>query len=62
MSDAVTLTVEQAERLSLAVLEGNGFSHDHAAAIMRSVVAAQTDECRTGNHGSGACDHTGQCP
>ena len=47
MSDAVTLTIEQAEKLSLAVLEGNGFSHDHAAAIMRSVVAAQTDECHS---------------
>ncbi|WP_430474043.1 Ldh family oxidoreductase [Thalassospira lucentensis] len=47
MSDFVTLSVEQAGKLSLAVLEGNGFSHDHAAAITRSVVAAQSDECHS---------------
>ncbi|MEQ8286296.1 Ldh family oxidoreductase [Thalassospira sp.] len=47
MSDTVTLSIEQAEKLSLAVLEGNGFSHDHAAAITRSVVAAQSDECHS---------------
>jgi len=47
MSDTVTLSVEQAEKLSLAVLEGNGFSHEHAAAITRSVVAAQSDECHS---------------
>ena len=47
MSDTVTLSIEQAEKLSLAVLEGNGFSHDHAAAIMRSVMAAQSDECHS---------------
>ncbi|MEQ9347687.1 MAG: Ldh family oxidoreductase [Thalassospira sp.] len=47
MSDTVTLSIEQAEKLSIAVLEGNGFSHDHAAAITRSVVAAQSDECHS---------------
>lgn len=47
MSDTVTLSIEQAESLSLSVLEDNGFSHAHAAAITRSVVAAQTDECHS---------------
>lgn len=47
MTETVTLTIEQAEKLSLAVLEDNGFGKEHAGAIMRSVVAAQIDECHS---------------
>ncbi|SOC15283.1 Ldh family oxidoreductase [Thalassospira xiamenensis] len=47
MTDTVTLSIKQAEKLSLAVLEAGGFSHEHASAIMRSVIAAQIDECHS---------------
>lgn len=47
MQETVTLTIKDAEELSLAVLEGNGFGKEHAGAIMRSVVAAQIDECHS---------------
>ncbi len=47
MSDTVTLTIEEAEELSLSVLERNGFGKEHAGAITRSVVAAQVDECHS---------------
>ena len=47
MSDTVTLTLQQAEQLSLDILTRNGFSDAHAAAITRSVLAAQRDECHS---------------
>mgnify|MGYP000542444137 CR=1 FL=1 len=47
MQETVTLTIKDAEKLSLAVLENNGFGKEHAGAIMRSVVAAQIDECHS---------------
>ncbi|MDG4717418.1 MULTISPECIES: Ldh family oxidoreductase [Thalassospira] len=47
MTDTVTLSIEQAEKLGLAVLEDNGFGNAHASAIVRSVVTAQIDECHS---------------
>lgn len=59
MNDTVTLTIEQAQDISLAVLEGNGFGKEHAGAIMRSVVAAQIDECHShGLYRLMGCVHT----
>ena len=34
MTDTVTLSIDQAEKLGLAVLEDNGFSSAHAGAIV----------------------------
>ncbi|MEE3044196.1 MAG: Ldh family oxidoreductase [Pseudomonadota bacterium] len=47
MTDTVTLSIDQAEKLGLAVLEDNGFSSAHAGAIVRSVMSAQIDECHS---------------
>lgn len=47
MSDTVTLTLSQAESLSLRILANADFSEAHAEAITRSVVAAQRDECHS---------------
>lgn len=49
MTDAVRMTLEQAQALSVAVLRSNGFAEVHAQAIARTVVAAERDECR--HHG-----------
>ncbi|MEK9843594.1 Ldh family oxidoreductase [Thalassospira sp.] len=47
MTDTVTLSIDQAEKLGLAVLKDNGFSSAHAGAIVRSVMSAQIDECHS---------------
>ncbi|MGQ7249320.1 Ldh family oxidoreductase [Halomonas sp. V046] len=47
MQQQVTLSIEQAQALGLEVLLGNGFNHEHATAITRSVVSAQRDECHS---------------
>lgn len=48
MNDHQTrLSLEDAWTLSIDVLEQNGFSQDQAAAIARSVMAAQRDECHS---------------
>ncbi len=47
MSEEVTLTLTEAESLSLTVLQHNGYSQAHAEAITRSVLAAQRDECHS---------------
>ncbi|WP_447527984.1 Ldh family oxidoreductase [Vreelandella sp. TE19] len=47
MSEEITLTLEEAESLSLTVLQHNGYSQAHAEAITRSVLAAQRDECHS---------------
>lgn len=43
----VTLSLQDAEALSLRILHNAGFSTAHAEAITRSVVAAQRDECHS---------------
>lgn len=47
MSEHTRLSLDEAWCLGIDVLEYNGFSADHAAAITRSVVAAQRDECHS---------------
>lgn len=47
MDEHVRLSMDEAWALSVDVLEQNGFSQDQAAAIARSVVAAQRDECHS---------------
>ena len=47
MSDAITISLQEAEALSNKVLTHNGFSQTHADAITRSVIAAQRDECHS---------------
>ncbi|SFU63435.1 Ldh family oxidoreductase [Halomonas korlensis] len=47
MDDQVRLSLDEAWALSVAILEQHGFSSAHAAAIARSVVAAQRDECHS---------------
>lgn len=47
MDKNVILMLEEASLLSNAVLTSNGFSEEHAAAITRSVLAAQRDECHS---------------
>ncbi|WP_280568705.1 Ldh family oxidoreductase [Chromohalobacter sp. 296-RDG] len=47
MNDSTRLSLDEAWALSVDVLEQNGFSKDQAAAIARSVVAAQRDECHS---------------
>ncbi|WNL38179.1 Ldh family oxidoreductase [Halomonas sp. PAMB 3232] len=47
MSETVLLSLEEAQSLSLTVLQHNGFSPAHAQAITRSVLAAQRDECHS---------------
>ncbi len=47
MDDQVRLSLDEAWALSVDILERQGFSSAHAAAIARSVVAAQRDECHS---------------
>ncbi|WP_043527195.1 Ldh family oxidoreductase [Litchfieldella xinjiangensis] len=47
MNNEITLSLEDAESLSMQVLMAHGFNQSHAAAITRSVVAAQRDECHS---------------
>src|SRR5699024_1438312 len=47
MQDEVTLSLDEAWTLSIDILEGHGYAPEHAAAIARSVVAAQRDECHS---------------
>ena len=47
MTQEITLSLAEAEALSRQVLTNNGFNQAHAAAITRSVVAAQRDECHS---------------
>ncbi|MGM0785953.1 MAG: Ldh family oxidoreductase [Pseudomonadota bacterium] len=47
MDEAVRLSLDEAWALSVDILEGYGYSSAHAAAIARSVVAAQGDECHS---------------
>ncbi|WP_136067458.1 Ldh family oxidoreductase [Modicisalibacter radicis] len=47
MAQEITLSLADAEALSRRVLLNNGFNPAHAAAITRSVVAAQRDECHS---------------
>lgn len=47
MDKNVTLSLEEADLLSNDVLTSNGFSQEHAAAITRSVLTAQRDECHS---------------
>ncbi|MDW5375773.1 Ldh family oxidoreductase [Halomonas sp. HP20-15] len=47
MAEELTLSLTDAEALSRQVLLNNGFNPAHAAAITRSVVAAQRDECHS---------------
>ena len=47
MADTVTMTLDESFNLSVAVLEGNGFSSAHAVAIADVICAAQRDECHS---------------
>ena len=47
MSNDITISLQEAEALSHKVLTHHGFSQAHAAAITRSVMAAQCDECHS---------------
>lgn len=47
MDESVRLSLDEAWALSVDILEGHGYSAAHAAAIARSVVAAQGDECHS---------------
>ncbi|MGM8929902.1 Ldh family oxidoreductase [Salinicola halophyticus] len=47
MEQDVTLSLRDAEALSLRILDNAGFNEAHAGAITRSVVAAQRDECHS---------------
>lgn len=47
MDETVTLSLDALETLSLELLIRHGFDEAHAAAITRSVVAAQRDECHS---------------
>lgn len=47
MSEEITLSLKDAEALSLDVLQHNGYSQAHAEAITRNVLAAQRDECHS---------------
>lgn len=47
MSEEITLSLHDAEALSLNVLLHNGYSQAHAKAITRNVMAAQRDECHS---------------
>lgn len=47
MHNEVTLSLDEAWALSVDILEGHGYSPEHSAAIARSVVAAQRDECHS---------------
>lgn len=59
MSEDITLSLDDAQALSLDVLQHNGFSRAHAEAITRSVMAAQRDECHShGLYRLIGCVHT----
>ncbi|UDF05536.1 Ldh family oxidoreductase [Asticcacaulis sp. AND118] len=47
MTDTVTLTLDEAQALSLRTLTGNGFSEAHAQAITATIMAGQRDECHS---------------
>lgn len=47
MSEEITISLQDAESLSLTVLQHNGYSQEHAEAITRNVLAAQRDECHS---------------
>lgn len=47
MTKQITLPLADAKALSLQVLLNSGFNQAHAAAITRSVMAAQCDECHS---------------
>ncbi|WP_111494281.1 Ldh family oxidoreductase [Marinobacter bohaiensis] len=47
MTEHTRLSLDEAWQLSVEVLEHHGFSNEHAAAIARSMVAAQRDECHS---------------
>lgn len=47
MEQDITLSLRDAEALSLRILGNAGFSDAHAGAITRSVIAAQRDECHS---------------
>lgn len=47
MSDTTTLSLDDAFKLSVAVLSSNGFSEAHATSIARVIVRCQKDECHS---------------
>lgn len=47
MSEEITISLQDAESLSLAVLQHNGYSQAHAEAITCNVLAVQRDECHS---------------
>lgn len=47
IQDELRLTIDEIEALVLDVLGANGFSPDQAGAIARTMVPAETDECRS---------------
>lgn len=47
MREEITISLQDAESLSLTVLQHNGYSQAHAEAITRNVLAAQRDECHS---------------
>lgn len=47
MSETITISLQDAEFLSLSVLQHNGYNQAHAEAITRNVLAAQRDECHS---------------
>lgn len=47
MTEHTRLSLDEAWQLGIDILEHHGFSADHAAAITRSVVAAQRDACHS---------------
>ncbi|WP_026617594.1 Ldh family oxidoreductase [Ensifer aridi] len=47
MTELVSMSLSEAFDISLAVLEGNGFSRDHAEAIATVICDAQRDECHS---------------
>jgi delta1-piperideine-2-carboxylate reductase len=59
VNDTVTLRVAEAYDLSLKILQSNGFSDAHAAAIARSICRCERDECRShGLYRLLVCVHT----
>lgn len=47
MSETITISLQDAESLSLNVLQHNGYNQAHAEAITRNVLTVQRDECHS---------------
>jgi delta1-piperideine-2-carboxylate reductase len=59
VADTHSLTLDEAFDLSMRILQGNGFSKDHALAITHNIWACQRDECQShGLYRAIVCTHT----